>query len=72
MNLNDIIEREIEDAERRQAAERESKAYDRELRRRVWRRRWHTIGDIIGLIVTLAFFVALCCLCCAASGYHWE
>ncbi len=72
MNINDIIEREIADADRRQAVERESKAYDRELRRRVWRRRWRTIGDIIGLIATLAFFAALCWLCCAGSGYHWE
>ena len=68
MNINDVMIRDMADAERH----REEDGYDREIRRRIRRRRWRVVGETIGYIAVLAFLVAFCWLCCAGSGYHWE
>lgn len=68
MNINDVMIRDMADAERR----REEDGYDREIRRRIRRRRWRVVGEAIGYIVVFATVFAFCWLCCAGSGYHWE
>lgn len=79
MNINDIVLRDMLDEERRE--ERRIKRdrrnmtleeYDREIRRRLWRRRLVLIGEVIGSLVFFAIIGALCLLCCAVSGYHFE
>lgn len=79
MNINDIMRRDMLDEERRE--ERRIKRdrrnmtleeYDREIRRRLWRRRLVLIGEVIGSVVFFAIIGAFCLLCCAVSGYNWQ
>ena len=79
MNINDIMKRDMFDAEREERAERTNARrgmtlaeYDREIRRRLWRRRLPMIGELIGGVVFFAMIGVLCLLCCAVSGYHFE
>ena len=75
MNINDVMIRDMLDEERRgkrSARSMNLEEYDREIRRRLWRRRLVLIGEVIGSLVFFAIIGALCLLCCAVSGYHWE
>ena len=47
-------------------------AYEREIRRRLWRRRMRAAAEFAGGVVVLLGLMGFCWLCCAASGYHWE
>lgn len=75
MTLNDIIMRDLEiarrDEERRVAAEGLA-AYEREINRRLWRRRVRAACEFIGGCLTVVIAVALIVGCIACSGYHWE
>lgn len=71
MTINDIMLRDMYDAEREER-ERDTAAYEREISRRLWRRRVMHALDVAGGILLFALLVAFCWLCCAASGYHWE
>lgn len=71
MTINDIMLRDMYDAEREER-ECEAAAYEREISRRLWRRRVLHALDVAGGILLFALLVAFCWLCCAASGYHWE
>ena len=73
MNINDIIQRDMADAEQRERerAERREAAKD-ELRRQARREVLEAVKDIAGAIAFFALLVAIVWLCCAASGYHWE
>ena len=46
--------------------------YDREVERRLWRRRLKALGEIAGGIAFFALLAATAWLCCVASGYNWE
>ena len=72
MNINDIMIRDMRMEERRRERDEAIAAYDREIRRRVWRRRIRAIAEVVGAILFFALLGVFCWLCCAASGYHWE
>ena len=71
MTINDIMIRDMLDDET-EARDREMAEYGREIRRRVWRRRAKAVAEVAGYMAFLALLAAICWLCCAASGYHWE
>ena len=72
MTINDIMLRDILEAERRQRREDAMRKYDREVEGRLWRRRLKAMGEIAGGIAFFALLAATAWLCCVASGYHWE
>lgn len=63
MNINDIMMRDIMESEKRTRAERErqeaARAYDREVSRRLWKRRLRACGEIVGAVALLALFALL-------------
>ena len=63
MNINDIMMRDIAESMAKQRAERErqeaARAYDREISRRLWKRRLRACGEIVGAVATLALFALL-------------
>ena len=72
MTINDIMLRDMAEADRLEKREDEMREYEREISRRLWRRRGKLALDVAGGILLFALLVAFCWLCCAASGYHWE
>lgn len=70
MRINDIIIRDMEFC--RNKNPRSLDDYNREVSRRMWRRRWHVAGEIFGGILTIVGLVAFVWLCCACSGYNWQ
>lgn len=70
MRINDIIIRDMEFC--RNKNPRSLDDCNREVSRRVWRRRWHVAGEIVGGILTIVGLVAFIWLCCACSGYNWQ
>lgn len=71
MTINDIMQRDILEAERKRKEE-EMAEYDREIEGRLWRRRLKAMGEIAGGIAFFALLAATAWLCCVASGYNWE
>ena len=72
MTINEIMLRDILEAERKRKAENEMAEYDRKVRKMLWRRRLKALGEIAGGIAFFALLAATAWLCCVASGYHWE
>jgi len=68
MNINDIMRRDIADAERKAEAD----AYEREIKRRLRRRRLRAFGEVAGVVAFCALLAAFGWLCCVGSGYNWE
>lgn len=46
--------------------------YDEEVNRRLRRRLWRAVGEVVGSLAVIAIVAALIWLCCAVSGYHFE
>ena len=72
MTINDIMLRDMLEAERKRKAEEKMAEYDREVERRLRRRRLKALGEVAGGIAFFALLAATAWLCCVASGYHWE
>lgn len=79
MNINDIMQRDMLDEERREGRRLKRdrrnmtlKEYDRGIRRRLWRHRLVLICEVIGSVVFFAIIGAFCLLCCAVSDYNWQ
>ena len=72
MTINDIIQRDMAEAELRQRREDAMREYDREVEGRLWRRRLKAMGEVAGGIAFFALLAATAWLCCVASGYNWE
>lgn len=54
MTINDIMLRDMAEVERRQSREEEMREDDREIGRRLWRRRLRAAGEVVAGILTLA------------------
>lgn len=67
MTLNDIIIRDLAICRREQSLE----DYNREISRRLWRRRLKTIGDCICGAATLILFFALAMAFVACPEFRW-
>lgn len=67
MNINDIMLRDMAEAERRQRREEEMREDDREIGRRLRRRMFRAAGEVVAGILTLALFVLLAWLFLAAT-----
>ena len=75
MTLNDIILRDMEICRReeeREAAARSLADYEKEINRRLRKRRMRKFGEIAAGIIFCVSIIAFMWLCCACSGYHWE
>ena len=66
------MNKELQDWQTRNICGIEDDYGETEVRRRVWHRRWCTVGEIIGSLILVALMWAFGWLCCAASGYHFE
>ena len=67
MTINDIMLRDMAEEERRQRREEEMREDDREIGRRLWRRRLRAAGEVVAGILTLALFVLLAWLFLVAT-----
>lgn len=67
MTINDIMLRDMAEEERRQRREEEIREDDREIGRRLWRRRLRAAGEVVAGILTLALFVLLAWLFLVAT-----
>ena len=67
MTINDIMLRDMAEEERRQRREEEMRKDDREICRRLWRRRLRAAGEVVAGILTLALFTLLALLFLVAT-----
>lgn len=67
MTINDIMLRDMAEAERCQRREEEMREGDREIGRRLWRRRLRAAGEVVAGVLTLALFVLLAWLFLVAT-----
>ena len=72
MTINDIMLRDMAEAERRQRREEEMREDDREIGRRLWRRRLRAAGEVVAGILTLALFVLLAWLFLVATPEQYS
>ena len=72
MTINDIMLRDMAEAERRQSREEEMREDDREIGRRLWRRRLRAAGEVVAGILTLALFVLLAWLFLVATPEQYS
>ena len=72
MTINDIMLRDMAEAERRQSREEEMREDDREVGRRLWRRRLRAAGEVVAGILTLALFVLLAWLFLVATPEQYS
>ena len=69
MTINDIMMRDMAEAERQQKHEDEMREYDREMRFRIWRRRFHAAISWAGAAIAVAV-LALLVWCCVSDAAH--
>lgn len=69
MTINDIMLRDMAEAERRQRREEEMREYDRKVRQRLWRRRFHAAVGWAEYALALAT-LALIVWCCVSDAAH--
>ena len=67
MTINDIMMRDMAEEDRRQRREDAMREYDREIRRRLWRRRFRAAGEVVGGVLVLAMFALAAWLFLAAT-----
>ncbi len=72
MTINDIMLRDMAEEERRQRREEEMREDDREIGRRLWRRRLRAAGEVVAGILTLALFVLLAWLFLVATPEQYS
>ena len=72
MNINDIMLRDMAEEDRRQRREEEMREDDREIGRRLWRRRLRAAGEVVAGILTLALFVLLAWLFLVATPEQYS
>ena len=72
MTINVIMQRDMAEAERRQRREEEMREDDREIGRRLWRRRIRAAGEVVAGILTLALFVLLAWLFLVATPEQYS
>lgn len=72
MTINDIMLRDMAEAERRQRRDEEMREDDREIDRRLWRRRLRAAGEVVAGILTLAMFVLLAWLFLVATPEQYS
>lgn len=72
MTINDIMMRDMAEADRQQKHEDEMREYDRKVRFRIWRRRFHAAISWAGaaLAVATLAFLAWCCVSDAAHVFN--
>ena len=72
MTITDIMIRDMEEADRQQKHEDEMREYDRKVRFRLWRRRFHAAISWAGaaLAVATLAFLAWCCVSDAAHVFN--
>jgi hypothetical protein len=72
MTINDIMMRDMAEADRQQKHEDEMREYDRKVRFRLWRRRFHAAISWAGaaLAVATLAFLAWCCVSDAAHVFN--
>ena len=72
MTITDIMIRDMAEADRLKKREDEMREYDREVRGRLWRRRFHCAVDTAFWIVAVAVLALLvwCCVCDAAHVFN--
>lgn len=69
MTINDIMLRDMAEADRRQRHEDEMREYDRKVRFRLWRRRFHAAVALAGAAIAVAV-LALLVWCCVSDSAH--
>ena len=67
MTINDIMMRDMAEEDRRQRREGAMREYDREIRRRLRRRRFRAAGEVVGGVLVLAMFALVALLFLAAT-----
>ena len=67
MTLNEIIQRDLA-----LAGGMTMEQYDREIKRRLWRKRMRMILEFVSGILIYALMAVFMWACMACSGYHWE
>lgn len=67
MTINDIMLRDMAEEERRQRREEEMREDDREIGRRLWRRRLRTAGEVVAGVLALALLALVAWLFLAAT-----
>lgn len=72
MTINDIMMRDMAEADRLEKREDEMRERDREMRFRIWRRRFHAAISWAGaaLAVATLAFLAWCCVSDAAHVFN--
>ena len=72
MTITDIMIRDMAEADRQQKHEEEMREYDREVRFRLWRRRFHAAIAVAGAVLAVATLALLawCCVCDAAHVFN--
>ena len=71
MNINDIMLRDMAEADRKQKREREMREYDREIRGRLWRRRFLCAINTASWIVAVAVLALLAWCCLSKDAHRW-
>ena len=69
MTITDIMIRDMAEAERQQKHEDEMREYDRKVRFRLWRRRFHAAIAWAGVALAVAT-LALLVWCCVSDAPH--
>lgn len=69
MTINDIMLRDMAEADCRQRREDEMREYGREVRFRLWRRRFHVAVGWMGAVLAVAV-LALLAWCCMSDAAH--
>ena len=69
MTINDIMLRDMAEADRRQRHEDEMRECDRKVRFRLWRRRFHAAVALAGAVLAVAV-LALLAWCCMSDSAH--
>jgi len=69
MTINDIMIRDMAEADRQKKHDDEMREYDREVRFRLWRRRFHAAINYAGMALAVAV-LALIAYCYASDRAH--
>lgn len=72
MTISDIMMRDMAEADSLKKREEEMREDDREIGRRLWRRRLRAAGEVVAGILTLALFVLLAWLFLVATPEQYS
>lgn len=58
------MNKQLKDWQTREVCKMDAAEYDAEVSRRLWRRRFHAVGEAVGVIALVAVVVGMCYLLC--------